>query len=150
MDFTIEDIEAITTSVWASMLDQELVLDRKTKIESLEASHVGMIRLTGAFCGRIEVHLSESLVRGAASVMFDVPAESVNDDEMTDTVQELTNMVGGNVKSLVEQPSRLGLPEVFRSDQVNSHDDGMDRTTALGFQTSDGGMVVAIYCAKAA
>ncbi|HVD28484.1 MAG TPA: chemotaxis protein CheX [Mycobacteriales bacterium] len=52
------------------------------------------------------------LARTAASAMFDRPAEALTDDEVADALGELTNMIGGNLKSLLPGPSRLSMPAV--------------------------------------
>jgi chemotaxis protein CheX len=48
----------------------------------------------------------------AASAMFDRPAEQLGDQDVADALGELTNMIGGNIKSLIPGPSRLSMPAV--------------------------------------
>lgn len=144
MDVTLEDIESITIAVWATMIDTELTVDPAAKLGSIEASHVGVVALTGAYEGEVAVHLSESLVRGAASVMFDVPARDVTEDQKRDAVAELTNMVGGNIKCLVEQPTQLGLPEVHGRSEHPAENATSREPTVLGFAGVDGRLVVSV------
>lgn len=144
MEITLEDIESITTAVWATMIDTELTVDPGADPSSVIASHVGFVALSGAYSGEVAVHLAEGLVRGAASVMFDVPAREVTDDQMRDTVAELTNMVGGNIKCLVEQPTQLGLPEVYLSGEVGSRETLEGESTTVGFASHDGGLLVTV------
>ncbi len=47
----------------------------------------------------------------AAALLLIDPAE-VGEQEIHDTLAELINMVGGNLKSLLPQPNDLGLPQV--------------------------------------
>lgn len=145
MDITLEDIESITTSVWATMIDTELSVDARADANSVEASMVGVVGLSGAYIGEVALHLSEGLVRGAASVMFAVPARDVTEDQMKDAVAELTNMVGGNVKCLVEQPTQLGLPHVFTAAEAEARPAAEGDTTTVGFASHDGGLVVIVH-----
>jgi chemotaxis protein CheX len=52
------------------------------------------------------------LARTVASAMFDLPADRLTDDEVADALGELTNMVAGNLKSLLPGPSGLSMPAV--------------------------------------
>ena len=112
MTITRDDIESITTAVWATMLDADLDRDPSLGLGQLRPALVGEVPLTGAFQGRVSLHMSEGLIRGAASVMFGVPAAGVTQQQLEDAAAELANMVGGNIKCLVDQPTQLGLPEV--------------------------------------
>lgn len=145
MEITSEDIESIVSAVWMTMLDAELTMDGSGRTASEEDSVVGLIELSGAYKGIVELALSRSLVVGAASVMFEVPARDVSDEQVRDTVAELTNMVGGNVKCLVEQPSQLGLPQVASRTEASEVLKDLAEQTKLGFVGSDGDMFVAIY-----
>jgi chemotaxis protein CheX len=44
--------------------------------------------------------------------MFDLPTEQLDDEQVGDALGELTNMIGGNIKSLIPGPSRLSMPTV--------------------------------------
>jgi chemotaxis protein CheX len=48
----------------------------------------------------------------AAAAMFGLSAVELTDAEVTDAVGELTNIIGGNIKSLLPGPSRLSMPVV--------------------------------------
>jgi chemotaxis protein CheX len=50
-----------------------------------------------------------------AATMFDTQPEVVTDAEVVDALGELTNMIGGNIKSLLPAPSQLSLPMVAES-----------------------------------
>ena len=41
-------------------------------------------------------------------------AQEVEPDEVADAAGELVNIIGGNLKTLLPTPSKLGLPEVAR------------------------------------
>src|SRR5262245_9205552 len=72
----------------------------------------GCVQITGAWEGAVILHCPSPLARKAAAIMFEMDAEAASDDEVKDALGELTNMIGGNVKAQLRQPSRLSLPSV--------------------------------------
>lgn len=142
MDLSNEDIESITNAVWESIVGAHL--DPQPNDASHKGSLTGTVELSGAYEGLVSVEIDDALVRGAASVMFQMPADQVSIDEMTDAVAELTNMVGGNIKCLVEQPSKLGLPSVnTREDHIERKDLEVIRSLSLGNES--GRVVVRVH-----
>jgi chemotaxis protein CheX len=72
----------------------------------------GSVPVRGAWEGRVVLRCDPTLARLAAARMFGVPAEEVTAEQTHDALGELTNMVGGNLKSLLPGSSSLGLPAV--------------------------------------
>ena len=73
---------------------------------------VGCVTVTGEWQGSVLLACPARLARMAASAMFDLPAAQLDDDQVADALGELTNMIGGNIKSLIPGPSRLSMPTV--------------------------------------
>jgi chemotaxis protein CheX len=107
-----DDVVWIARDVWSSFLDVDLepagVPAQRTATDDL----TGVIEVTGAWQGSIEVRCSADVARTLADAMLGARPTGVGDDDVTDALGELTNMVGGNVKSLLPSPSRLSLPVV--------------------------------------
>ncbi len=76
------------------------------------AALAGSVPVRGAWQGRVVLRCDPALARLAAARMFGVPAEEVTDEQTSDALGELTNMVGGNLKGLLPGSSSLGLPAV--------------------------------------
>ncbi len=73
----------------------------------------GIIGLSGNAVGLVVLSLSESVALGAASVMLMSEATEINAD-VVDAVGELTNMVSGQAKSVLEEFSMsVSLPSVI-------------------------------------
>ena len=68
--------------------------------------------VTGAAECLISLEMDYEGARAFASEMFALGPGEASHDEITDVVGELTNMVGGNIKSLLPEPSVLSLPVV--------------------------------------
>ena len=107
-----EELDGITRMVWESLCLPVERLPGDTPTEGVLPAFVGTISISGAWEGTVTLHCTEELARHATSVMFEMDPGSVTDAELHDAVGELTNMIGGNIKALVAQPSRLSLPSV--------------------------------------
>ena len=56
---------------------------------------------------------SRPAVRAAAARMFSVPEAELTNEDLRDALGELTNMVGGNVKTLLPGSEFISLPTVI-------------------------------------
>jgi chemotaxis protein CheX len=109
---TDEQIVGIVQDVWSSFTGT--AVDAASEEVAFDAAEVtvGSVAVTGEWRGRVLLACPTRLARSAASAMFDRPAEALTDEEVADALGELTNMVGGNLKSLLPGPSRLSMPAV--------------------------------------
>jgi chemotaxis protein CheX len=109
---TDEEILGITRDVWESFTGRAIdVADGQARPGGGDVT-VGCVTVTGAWQGSVLLACPAQLARMAAAAMFDLPAEQLDDREVADALGELTNMVGGNIKSLIPGPSRLSMPAV--------------------------------------
>jgi chemotaxis protein CheX len=109
---TDEQIVGIAQDVWSSFTGRSIRPADDELAAGADDLTVGSVAVTGAWRGHVLLACPAQLARTAASAMFDVPAEELTDDEVADALGELTNMIGGNVKSLLPGPGRLSMPEV--------------------------------------
>ncbi len=105
---TAEDLQALVEQVWTSYVDPEPLLPAAPLVDPGCWSAVTTV--TGAWRGMVTVELPERAAHAVATRMLEVAEASR--EEMADAVGELVNMVGGNVKSLMPEPSQLSLPMV--------------------------------------
>ncbi len=151
MDIEAEDVEGITSAVWATMLEAELeAVPGPADPASVPEPTVGYVDLDGAWNGTVSLHISQTTLRQAAAALFDVEPAEASDDQLHDTMAELANMVGGNVKCLVEQPSQLSLPTVTNDESFRTHVDAREKAVAIGFGNGGNELVVTIFQDKAA
>jgi chemotaxis protein CheX len=112
MNLSVSDVGEVVRSVWDCMLG----LDAETvELEALcmPTDHLlGAISISGEWTGMVIVEASDHAARTAACRMLDQKDEDLTADDILDTLAELTNIVGGNIKSLVPGPSGLALPSV--------------------------------------
>ena len=108
-----EQIAGITQDVWSSFVGTVIgSADEEVALDAVDVT-VGCVAVTGDWKGCVLLACPKQLARTAASAMFDLPAEQLTGDEIADALGELTNMVAGNIKSLLPGPSRLSIPVVM-------------------------------------
>jgi chemotaxis protein CheX len=109
---TDEEVLGITRDVWESFTGRTIELaDDQVRADGGDVT-VGCVTVTGEWQGSVLLACPAQLARMAASAMFDLPAEQLDDEQVADALGELTNMIGGNLKSLIPGPSRLSMPTV--------------------------------------
>jgi chemotaxis protein CheX len=111
---TDEDLQVIAEQVWASYLDPDgtkPLLPAPPSVPSRDVS--ASVSVTGAWRGHIVVACSAAASRNAAAALLGVELTDVTPEDVTDALGELANIIGGNVKSLLPEPSALSLPHVL-------------------------------------
>lgn len=68
------------------------------------------VELTGAFEGHVTVAVTEKAAAAAAASMLGGTEAELSPADVADAVGEMANVIGGNLKGVVEGPCELGLP----------------------------------------
>jgi chemotaxis protein CheX len=115
MSVSREEIEEITRLIWESLLELEITPSGDgALLAELGAVPVGaQVRITGAWEGRVALQCSPALARALTATLFMVDDVEVDDEQQRDAIGELANMIGGNLKACLPQPSKLCLPEAL-------------------------------------
>ena len=119
MQFIEKEICEYTESIWKSILSLDVKPAQNGSGDSNNNYAVaGCIQITGAWNGSVTMHYPMPLAKQVASIMFDLHGEPVENEQIQDALGELTNMTGGNIKSLLPEPSFLSLPAVALTDRA--------------------------------
>ena len=106
------DIVVIAQDIWASFLDLPL---EPVPADTVDISAMpmvgGVVTVHEAWSGAVQLECSADFAAMAAQRMFAADG-GVTRLELDDALGELTNMIGGNIKSLLPAPSHLSLPSV--------------------------------------
>ncbi len=113
-----------TCDVFRTMMNLRLVAGEVAveKAQIRKAEVIGSIGVAGFLTGSISLFLPKSLAKRAvlAMLMMD-PNDPLADGEMVDAIGELTNMVGGNIKTELFQKAPLfdiSVPSVYIGDDL--------------------------------
>jgi hypothetical protein len=82
--------------------------------------------------------------------MFEIEPDLVTLEQLDDTLCELTNIVGGNLKALVPPSTHLGLPSVAKDTTCSQALPGAIPLTRLAFETCGFVFLVTIFSGHAA
>ncbi len=116
-----DDVVEVAENVFSMMLSfpAQSVAAVPSALGSFEVA--GMVHITGAWSGTVMLLCDEGFARRAASVMLDVPEEQSTLADIHDAVAELSNIIGGGIKSLLPSPSALSLPTVTQGSDFHLH-----------------------------
>jgi chemotaxis protein CheX len=110
---TSDDLREIAEQVWLAYLDPEGV--RPLLLGEVAEPTAGVsasVSLTGAWHGHVVVTCSAEAARQAAAAFLAMEPAEVGDEDITDVMGELANIVGGNVKSMLPPATGVSLPHV--------------------------------------
>jgi chemotaxis protein CheX len=114
MTINQEQLAEIAEGVWSSFLGMSL-----RKLETSESLEVAdrhpasaTVHISGSWNGSVILSGSTTLTRRAAAAMFEMAEDDLNDADVADAFGELANIIGGNLKCLLPEPSQLSLPTV--------------------------------------
>ncbi|GAB98121.1 chemotaxis protein CheX [Kineosphaera limosa] len=111
MHLSSDDVAQIVQEVWTSMLGLD-VEPVEVDIDGNVPAVAGSVGVSGATDCLISMEMQEAAAKAVAAAMFGLDGDDISDDDVADAVGELTNMVGGNIKSLLPEPSTLSVPVV--------------------------------------
>lgn len=122
---TRESIERATSLFWEQMLgmpmraidenpelaDPSTLPGSRLQARCIGTEHlVGSCDLSGAWRGRIEIRLSQSLALEATAAMLMQPPASIEDGDRLDATREIANMIAGTMKSALPRPCSMSVP----------------------------------------
>jgi chemotaxis protein CheX len=112
MQISPTEIGQYVESIWGSMLGLG-VRPGDTSLPGQKSDYLtGCVQLTGAWEGAVALDCPAVLARQAAGILFGAEPAATTVEQVHDVVGELTNMIGGNLKSLMPGPLYLCLPAV--------------------------------------
>lgn len=111
---TNDDLSTIAEQVWSSYLDPEgtaplLPFPAPRQLVEVSAS----VSVAGAWRGHVVLSCSSTASKNAAAALLGVDFDEVTAEDIADALGELANIIGGNIKSLLPEPSALSLPHVL-------------------------------------
>jgi chemotaxis protein CheX len=140
----VSEIEQIVQMIFETMLAMEV---NRTGNEDDYDTHrlLGTIQITGENPVSVVLGVSDGVVRDAAATMLQLPCEEVSDEDERDVVAELANMIGGNLKSMIQGASHLSLPTVVEGRNLGLQVPGAEMVDDVVFQCVSGTLRVRLF-----
>jgi chemotaxis protein CheX len=106
-----DTIIEIAQSFWGAFLPDDAELLPGFALPETEDIRA-RVEISGSWHGSVELSCSTAVARHVASALFAQSEASLTEAELYDAVGELVNVVGGNIKSILEPPTELSIPSV--------------------------------------
>jgi len=146
MQFLEEEILEITETTWNAMLGMNIQHTPTNVVPSQgEEALIGQVSISGAWEGEVFLHVTMALARSAASKIFALAPESVQDQDQIDAVYELSNIIAGNIKSLLPEPCKLSLPQVERVTAWETDAIEANRVSELSFESEGQALMITLW-----
>jgi chemotaxis protein CheX len=138
-----DDITDITNSIWEAMF--ALPLDRVDPEPAIPGPVVtGCVTIEGAWDGAVMLTCERELAGSLTGRLFGAESE-VTPDDVRDAIGEVTNMLAGNIKALLPDPSRISLPTVAVGAHYAVSVVGTTQAAAVRFRCGDGLLQVSLH-----
>ncbi|MGI5243619.1 chemotaxis protein CheX [Dactylosporangium sp. CA-139066] len=106
------DLIEIVNEVWDAYLQQPAAAPLDDPGSADPKAITAAVSITGAWEGHVRVLVPPAAAGDITALMLAMDAGEVTDQDVTDAMGELINVVGGNIKNRGTQPAKLGLPVV--------------------------------------
>ena len=137
-------IAAMVVDVWESFLLEPpaLVTTDAEPLPTLVTA--ASVSLTGAWEGVLMVECPSDLAARLSCAMLGMEDGEANDLDVADTMGEVANVLGGNLKNVLPIPTRITLPVVAHSMSPSIVKDG-EQLCRLAFTWSGGPLQVVVW-----
>jgi chemotaxis protein CheX len=150
---TLDLKAAITNSVCAvfdTMLSMSVtVTDRDLDLKSEGKRIVGSVGFAGKVMGNVSVHVNETFARLITAAMLGMETDEIEgDEEIFDVIGELSNMIGGDLKSRFcdqDLTCDLSIPSITSGSDFKTETKGWTRHESFVFQHKDNVALVEVF-----
>ncbi|MBT5028581.1 MAG: hypothetical protein HOH38_03290 [Nitrospinaceae bacterium] len=129
MQFLEQEIQQYTKLICSTLFGLEVSPISGSYEGSSDETITGSVQISGEWNGAIILSLPLTLVNSFTEIMFSLEPGKASMDDKKDATGELINMVGGNIKALLPEPSLLSTPIIalegnslqFPSSKLRTH-----------------------------
>jgi chemotaxis protein CheX len=126
------DLAEMVEQVWESYLDPEGINPLIPTYDENQPSEVhSSVSITGSWSGYVVYASSTTAARRAAAAFLAMEPEEVSQEDLTDVLGELANIVGGNVKAMLPPGALLSLPQVVLAPESTAHYPNAQRISGI-------------------
>jgi chemotaxis protein CheX len=107
------DLAEMVEQVWLSYLDPEGISPLIPTHEKNQPTEVhSSVSITGSWTGHLVYASSLVAAKRAAAAFLAMETDEISQEDLSDVLGELANIVGGNVKAMLPPGCFLSLPQV--------------------------------------
>lgn len=129
-----EEISQFVTDIWSTFLGTKASpTDEPFKPKGKGNTLAGCVQITGEWQGSVTLYAPKEIGKKIAATMYSLGEAEVDDQQVQDVVGEITNILAGNIKSILPAPCSISLPCVAVTD-FNLHHPGSEMLTAVNFE----------------
>jgi chemotaxis protein CheX len=133
-----DDLAEMVAQVWESYLDPEGICPLIPTYDENQPSEVhSSVSITGSWSGYVVYACSEQAARRAAAAFLAMEPAGVSEEDLSDVLGELANIVGGNVKAMLPPGAFLSLPQVVLAPESTARFPNTERISGV-YGTWDG------------
>jgi len=126
------DLAEMAEQVWVSYLDPEGISPLVPHGDGKQVSEVhSTVSITGSWHGHLVYASSQNAARKAAAAFLAMEPDEVAQEDISDVLGELANIVGGNVKAMLPAGCFLSLPTVVLAPDTASYYPAAERISGL-------------------
>ena len=127
-----DDLAEMVEQVWVSYLDPDGVSPLIPTGDDRQPSEVhSTVSITGSWHGHLVYASSRQAARRAAAAFLALEVDEVAQEDVSDVLGELANIVGGNVKAMLPAGCFLSLPTVVLAPESASYYPAAERISGL-------------------
>ena len=126
------DLAEMVEQVWVSYLDPEGINPLIPNGDEKQPSEVhSSVSISGSWTGHVVYASSTQAARRAAAAFLAMEADEVGQEDLSDVLGELANIVGGNVKAMLPPGCFLSLPQVVMAPDTATKYPNAERISGL-------------------
>ncbi len=143
-------ISGAMTEVFDTMLSMDIELADGGAQANIEGERiVGSVGFAGKAVGSVNIQVNEAFARSITAAMLGMEEDEIEgDDEVHDVIGELSNMVGGDLKSRLCDGGldcELSIPSIITGSDFKTEIKGWERHESLVFRNQEQFALVDIY-----
>lgn len=132
-----EKLHEYTQEVFDTMLSMQLTADEGRAPQVFPAGRtVGTVNFVGRLTGLCNILVGQDFAVDMAASMLGTPADELDEEEVRDVVCEVTNIIGGNLKSFFNDEGltcKLSPPAITSGKQFTIEPLNMQKTVRLSY-----------------
>jgi len=139
------EISQFVTDTWSSLLGMKVsTTDKPFKPNDKKNTLTGCVQIAGEWQGSITLYAPRELGKKVAATIYGLDQSDVNDQQIQDVIGEITNIIAGNIKSILPAPCSISLPSVAITDYDLNHQDS-ETVTSVNFDSEGLSFLVVMF-----